>query len=116
MDIQRGIVPSAKTRPRSPANDGTHGILIAKPVRTTPMFATPGVAGSKSALERFESWNADSDSTEPMTPDATTLIDYKSAAPGFGSKIRWAKSEAAAVERHDSRHTAECHPRASSGA
>ena len=47
--------------------------LIAESVHTTAMPAIPDVAATKSAPERFESWNADSGSTNHMTPDATVL-------------------------------------------
>ena len=47
--------------------------LIAESVHTTAIPAIPDVAATKSALERFESWNADSGSTHHMTSDATAL-------------------------------------------
>ena len=41
-----------------------------------------GVEVTKSAPEGFEMRNADSGSTEHMTPDATALTEYKPAVPG----------------------------------
>ena len=61
---------------------GDAGTLIAKFAHTTSMSSIPGVAVTISAPEGFESWNADSGSTEHMTPDATALTEYKPAAPG----------------------------------
>ena len=46
------------------------------------MPSIPDVAATKSAPERFESWNANSGSTNHMTPDATALTLYKPATPG----------------------------------
>ena len=60
---------------------GNARTLITKSVHTTSMSAIPGVAVTKSAPEGFEMWNADSGSTEHMTPDATALKEYKPAAP-----------------------------------
>ena len=56
--------------------------LITKSVHATPMSAIPSVEVTKSAPEGFEMWNADSGSTEHMTPDATALTEYKPAVPG----------------------------------
>ena len=56
--------------------------LITKSVHTTSMSAIPDVAVTKSAPEGFESWIADSASTEHITPDPTALKEYKPAAPG----------------------------------
>ena len=46
------------------------------------MPAIPGIEVPKSAPEGFGMWNADSGSTEHMTPGATALTEYKPAAPG----------------------------------
>ena len=46
------------------------------------MSAVPGVAVTKSAPEEFESWNADSGSTQHMTQGANVFTEYKPAAPG----------------------------------
>ena len=56
--------------------------LIAKSVHTTSMSVIPGVAVTRSAPEGCENWNADSGSTEHITPDATALTEYKPAALG----------------------------------
>ena len=55
--------------------------LITKSVHATPVSAIPGVEVTKSAPEGLEMWNANSDSIEDMTPDATALTEYKPAAP-----------------------------------
>ena len=74
--------PQRKGKTEYTGKEGNARTLITKSVHTTSMSAIPGVAVIKSAPEGFESWIADSGSTEHMTPDATTLKEYKPAAPG----------------------------------
>ena len=74
--------PQCKDKAEYTGKAGNGRTLIAKFVHTTSMSAIPGVAVTKSAPEGCESWNADSDSTEHITPDATALTEYKPAAPG----------------------------------
>ena len=74
--------PQRKGKTEYTGIGGNARILIAKSVHTTSMSAIPGVEVTKSAPEGFEMLNAGSGSTEHMTPDATALTEYKSAAPG----------------------------------
>ena len=74
--------PQRKDKAEYTGKGGKAQTLITKSVHTKSMPAIPGVAVTKSAPEEFESWNADSGSTEHVTPDATALTEYKPAAPG----------------------------------
>ena len=74
--------PQRKGKTEYTGKEGNARTLITKSVHTTSMSAIPGVAVIKSVPEGFESWIADSGSTEHMTPDATALKEYKPAAPG----------------------------------
>ena len=74
--------PQRKGNAEYIGKEGNARTLITKSVHTTSMSAIPGVAVTKSAPEGFESWIADSGSTEHITPDATALKEYKPAAPG----------------------------------
>ena len=74
--------PQRKGKTECTGKGGNAQTLITKSVHITSMSAIPGVAVAKSAPEGFDSWIADSGSTEHMTPDATALAEYKPAAPG----------------------------------
>ena len=81
MHIPRNFL-QRKCKAEYTGKGGNARTLIAKPVLTTSMSAISRDAVTKSAPEGFELWNTDSDSTEHMTPDATALIEYETAAPG----------------------------------
>ena len=90
---------------------------VTKSVHATSMSAIPGVAVTKSAPEAFESWNADSGSTEQMSPDATALTEYKLAAPEYMEEVAdktllsvqgYGGLALEAAGRHHSRQAAEC--------
>ena len=76
------ICPQRKGNTEYTGKGGNARIPIAKSVHTTSMSAIPSVEVTKSAPGGREMWNADLGSTEHMTPDATALTEYKSAAPG----------------------------------
>ena len=74
--------PQRKDKAEYTGKGGNARTLITRSVHATPMSAIPGVEVTKSAPEGLEMWNANSDSIEDMTPDATALTEYKPAALG----------------------------------
>ena len=74
--------PQRKDKTEYTSKGGNARLLTMKSVHATPMPAIPGVEVTKSAPEGFEMWNADSGSTEHMTPDATALTEHKPAVTG----------------------------------
>ena len=69
--------PQRKDKAEYTGKGGNARTLITKSVH-----AIPGVEVTKSARKGLEVWNANSDSIEDMTPDATALTEYKPVAPG----------------------------------
>ena len=74
--------PQCKGKAEYTGKEGNARTLIVKSAHTTSMSVIPGVAVTRSAPAGFESWIADSGSTEHMTSDATALTEYKPAVSG----------------------------------
>ena len=73
--------PQREDKAEYTGKGGNARTLVTKSVHATPLSAIPGVEVTESASEGFEMWNANSGSTEHMTPDATALTEYEPAVP-----------------------------------